>query len=241
MPIETKKVIPPVRPVAAERRTEPRHKFLASAEIINAQSGARTEANVGDIGPRGCFVETDRPLATGTAVTVRISKDGKTFEAECRVAYSMPRKGMGLVFTTVELDQHRVLAAWIEDSVESAWLASNRRRSQRILVEVPVRVSGRNSHGSPFEEDTQTLAISAHGALLNLATQVNKGDRVTLFNARTESTAECAIAYVTGLQKDRQQVGVQFVLPYPAFWHVAFPPEDWTRQHPDSKSRTGGR
>jgi len=242
MPIETKnKIVRPATPVATERRTQPRHKFVAPAEVVDAQSGSRVQASVSDIGPRGCFVETDHPLPTGALAKVRISKDAKSFEAQARVVYSTPAKGMGLVFTAVELDQHRILAAWIEESVESAWLASNRRRSQRILVEVPVRVSGRNSRGAPFEEETHTLAISAHGALILLAMSVNKGERVTLLNVRTESTAECSIAYVTAPQSDRQQVGIQFVLPNPGFWHVAFPPDDWTRQHEDSKLRSGGR
>jgi hypothetical protein len=243
MAIETrnKKIDRPERPVTAERRAQPRHKFVAPAEVVDAQSGSRIPASVSDIGLRGCFVEANHPLPVGAVAKVRISKDAKSFEAQARVVYCMPAKGMGLVFTAVELDQHRVLAAWIEESVESAWLASNRRRSQRILVGIPVRVSGRNSRGSPFEEETATLAISAHGALISLAMSVNKGDRVTLFNVRTESSAECSIAYVTGTQTDRQQVGVQFVLPNPSFWHVAFPPDDWTRQHPDSKLRSGSR
>jgi hypothetical protein len=31
-------------------------------------------------------------------------------------------------------------------------------------------------------------------------------------------------------------VGVEFMLPNPIFWHVAFPPKDWTPRHPDAKS-----
>jgi len=34
------------------------------------------------------------------------------------------------------------------------------------------------------------------------------------------------------------KVGVEFLLPNPTFWHVAFPPRDWTPRHPDAKSRT---
>jgi len=29
---------------------------------------------------------------------------------------------------------------------------------------------------------------------------------------------------------------VEFLLPNPTFWHVAFPPKDWTPRHPDAKS-----
>jgi hypothetical protein len=30
-------------------------------------------------------------------------------------------------------------------------------------------------------------------------------------------------------------VRVQFVEPQPNFWHIAFPPDDWTPRHADSK------
>jgi hypothetical protein len=36
-----------------------------------------------------------------------------------------------------------------------------RRRSQRVLMQVPVRVRGTDSQGNPFEEETETLAIKA--------------------------------------------------------------------------------
>jgi len=36
-------------------------------------------------------------------------------------------------------------------------------------------------------------------------------------------------------------VGVDFMLPNPMFWHVAFPPRDWTPRHPDAKSSVKAR
>ena len=39
-----------------------------------------------------------------------------------------------------------------------------RRRSQRVLMQVAVRVRGKDSQGNAFEEETETLAINAHGA-----------------------------------------------------------------------------
>jgi hypothetical protein len=106
---------------------------------------------------------------------------------------------------------------------------------------VPDRVSGKSGAASPFEEDTHTRAISAHGALILLSTQVYRGQRLTLSNVQTKAALECVVAHIDKRQSDQPQVGVEFALPNPMFWHVAFPPKDWTPRHPDAKSHIKAR
>jgi len=158
------------------------------------------------------------------------------FEARARVVYSRASKGMGLMFATIEPAQLRTLETWLAESRETSWLAANRRRSQRVLMAIPVRVSGQTGVGLPFEEETHTRAISAHGALILVSTQVYRGQRLTLSNVQTKAALECVVAHIDRHQSDRPQVGVEFMLPNPMFWHVAFPPKDWTPRHPDAKS-----
>jgi hypothetical protein len=143
---------------------------------------------------------------------------------------------MGLVFTTSEPEQRGTLETWVAESRETSWLAANRRRSQRVLMTIPVRVSGQNHVGSPFEEETHTRAISAHGALILMATQVYRGQRLTLSNIQTKGALECIVAHIDRRKGEHAQVGVEFTLPNPLFWHVAFPPKDWTPRHPDAKA-----
>jgi hypothetical protein len=143
---------------------------------------------------------------------------------------------MGLMFTAVEPEQLRTLETWLAESRETSWLAANRRRSQRVLMTIPVRVSGQNGVGLPFEEETHTRAISAHGGLILVSTLVNRGQRLTLSNVQTKAALECVVAHIDRHQGGHPQVGVEFMLPNPIFWHVAFPPKDWTPRHPDAKS-----
>jgi hypothetical protein len=143
---------------------------------------------------------------------------------------------MGLMFTAIDAKPLRILATWLDESRETSWLAANRRRSQRVLVTVPVRVSGQNGVGLPFEEDTHTRAISAHGALILLSVQVYRGQRLNLSNVQTKAALECVVAHIDRRQSNQPQVGVEFALPNPMFWHVAFPPKDWTPRHPHAKS-----
>jgi hypothetical protein len=228
---------PSTAPTGADRRTHPRYEFVAAVEVVAAESRARIETRVRDLSQQGCYVDTSDVLPLGTVTDVRITKGAQLFDAHARVVYSRAGKGMGLVFTAIEPEQRGTLEKWLAESRETSWLAANRRRSQRVLMTIPVRVSGQNALGSPFEEETQTLAISAHGALILVSTQTFRGQRLTLSNAQTKGALECVVAHIAKYQGAQPQVGVEFMLPNPIFWHVAFPPKDWTPRHPDAKSK----
>ena len=227
---------PSVALAGADRRIHPRYEFIAAVEVVAAESGARIETRVRDLSQQGCYVDTNNALPLGTVTDVRITKGAQLFEARARVVYSRASKGMGLVFTAIESDQLRTLETWLAESRETSWLAANRRRSQRVLMTIPIRVSGQSGAGLSFEEETHTRAISAHGALILLSTQVHRGQRLTLSNVQTKAALECVVAHIDRHQKDHPQVGVEFTLPNPMFWHVSFPPKDWTPRHPDAKS-----
>jgi PilZ domain len=227
---------PSVALAGADRRIHARYEFVAAVEVRVAESDARIETRVRDLSQQGCYVDTPNPLPLGTVTDVRITKGAHLFEARTRVVYSRAGKGMGLMFTAIAAEQLRTLETWLAESRETSWLAANRRRSQRVLMTIPVRVSGQNAVGLPFEEETHTRAISAHGGLIQVSTPVNRGQRLTLSNVQTKAALECVVAHIDRHQRGHPQVGVEFMLPNPIFWHVAFPPKDWTPRHPDAKS-----
>jgi len=233
---EEKGAGPSVAPTGADRRTHPRYEFVAAVEVVAAESGARIETRVRDLSQQGCYVDTNNALPLGTVTDVRITKGAQLFEAHARVVYSRASKGMGLVFTAIEPEQLGILETWLAESRETSWLAANRRRSQRVLMTIPVRVSGQTGAGSPFEEETHTRAISAHGALIPVLTPVYRGQRLTLSNIQTKAALECVVAHIDRRKGEHPQAGVEFTLPNPMFWHVAFPPKDWTPRHPDAKA-----
>jgi hypothetical protein len=232
---------PFVAPTGADRRIYPRYEFTAAVEVLAADSGARIETRVRDLSQQGCYVDTSDALPLGTVTDVRVKKGAQLFEARARVVYSRATKGMGLVFTGVEAEHVRTLETWLIESRETSWLAANRRRSQRVLMTIPVRVSGKSAAGLPFGEETHTRAISAHGALILVSTPVWRGQRLNLSNVQTKAALECVVAHIDKRPSDRTQVGVEFTLPNPMFWHVAFPPKDWTPRHPDAKSHGKAR
>jgi PilZ domain-containing protein len=224
-------------PPGADRRSHPRYAFTAGVEIMAAEPGQRLNTRVRDLSQQGCYVDTDSPLPLGTVAQVRITKGAKSLEAQARVVYNQPRQGMGLMFTAVDPAHSATLDSWIAESRETSWLAANRRRSQRVLMKIPVRLSVQAGAASLSQEETHTLAVSAHGALIAVSASLHRGQRLTLSNIQTKGALECVVVHIDRFPGEHMQVGVEFLLPNPTFWHVAFPPKDWTPRHPDAKSR----
>lgn len=106
-------------------------------------------------------------------------------------------------------------------------LGSNRRRSQRVLVQVPIVVYGLALDSKPFKEETSTLVVNAHGALFALAAAVKHGQKVMLNNKGSKDEQESRIVFLGPKEAGKTQVGVEFLNPAPHFWHIDFPPGDW--------------
>jgi hypothetical protein len=104
---------------------------------------------------------------------------------------------------------------------------SSGRRSQRLLLRVPVEAQRKLEGSSPAPENTETLAVNAHGALILLVPPVEEGDSVSLKNKMTGEEQLCSVVYLGLIEAGRLQVGIEFTKPSPQFWQVVFPPEDW--------------
>jgi len=111
-----------------------------------------------------------------------------------------------------------------------------KRRSQRVLMQVPVRLRGANAQGASFEEETETLAISAHGALVLLQTRLMSGTRIQLQHKKTLEEQECQVVFLGPVRGNKAEIGLEFSAPRPQFWRVAFPPEDWSPKNPESRT-----
>jgi hypothetical protein len=112
-------------------------------------------------------------------------------------------------------------------SLEKLKLDTGRRRSMRVLLSVPIVVSGKSAQKKDFSEETRTLVVNAHGALISLGEKQVAGDKVTISNKATQNSVLCRIVYVGAVQAGKAQMGVEFEKPYPKFWQIDFPPEDW--------------
>ncbi|HXY79215.1 MAG TPA: hypothetical protein VEI08_01120, partial [Candidatus Bathyarchaeia archaeon] len=101
------------------------------------------------------------------------------------------------------------------------------RRSERVLMDVPVIVSGEFPDHRSFREETFTVTVSAHGALMMLATKVKLGQRLVVTNPANDDTREVRVAYLGSPHAGLSQVAIEFARPSPEFWPVSPAPADW--------------
>src|ERR1700680_3157309 len=142
MPSETpKSVADRPAPSGAARRKQVRYKFAASCALVAEASGENSTGRVRDISPQGCYVETKICFPMGTIAKIAVTQGAKSFEARVKVVFSRAGTGMGLLFAGVAPTQLPILEAWLTGSRETWWLAANRRRSQRIVLQVPVGIT----------------------------------------------------------------------------------------------------
>ena len=111
-----------------------------------------------------------------------------------------------------------------------------RRRSVRVNIAMPVLVRGTRG-GQAFEEDAQTISVSAHGCMVRVANQVARGQEVAIVNKKTAEELPCTVTFLGQRDGGKTEVGVEFTEPSPLFWRIAFPPEDWD---PSERKRSGG-
>jgi len=115
---------------------------------------------------------------------------------------------------------------------------SNLRRSQRVCLSVPIVVTKGAQGKSQASEETRTLIVSAHGALLILHLPVEAGDLLTIRHNKTQEELVCRVVNLGPDQSGKREVGVEFEHPSPRFWRIAFPPPDWSPRSVDAKPPT---
>ena len=110
-----------------------------------------------------------------------------------------------------------------------------RRRSQRVILSLPITVRMEDgSQGASFTEETHTLVVNVHGALILLAAKVVKGQKLSLTLRTSRTTQICRVANFGPTKENKTQIGIEFLDPSPDFWHISFPPEDWVQPEPSS-------
>ena len=104
---------------------------------------------------------------------------------------------------------------------------SERRRSQRLLRDLPVVVCGKSPKREPFQEEALAVALNAHGALLILYAKVELGQKLLLMNPTTWDEQKARVVYSIPSSGGLTHVGIEFMHPAPEFWPINNPPDDW--------------
>jgi hypothetical protein len=105
--------------------------------------------------------------------------------------------------------------------------SNNRRRSERVVLHVPVVVVTETMEGKRVQEETQTLVVNAHGGLFSLKMEVVPGQPVLLINPKNGKEQKCRVVRVENPPGGGLAVAFEFDAPAAHFWPIVFPPADW--------------
>jgi len=105
---------------------------------------------------------------------------------------------------------------------------SSRRRSDRILAPVRIRVIGNDMSGVSFAEETVTVSFNQHGARISLTHSLLQDDVILIMNLANRVEEEFRV--VGGFQQvfgDRREWGVEAINSGGKIWGIEFaaPPE----------------
>ena len=103
----------------------------------------------------------------------------------------------------------------------------NRRRSQRVALQVAVLLKTTLLDGRAVQVQVFTSAVNAHGGLLESHVKLVANQRILLFNPHFGKDVGCRVVRVEGSSSTLYEVAFEFDCRSPHFWPIPFPPEDW--------------
>jgi hypothetical protein len=103
----------------------------------------------------------------------------------------------------------------------------NRRRSERVMLQMKVIVIAEDVQRKSRQEEALTLVVNAHGGLLKMKMEVHVGQPMLLMNPQKRVEQNCRVVRVEDTSTEYFSVAFEFDKPNPKFWPVVFPPSDW--------------
>jgi hypothetical protein len=104
--------------------------------------------------------------------------------------------------------------------------STERRRSRRIPIKMPVLIRGEDGV-NPFTEETRTASVNAYGRMVRLAAKAVRGQEAATVNPRTVEERPCIVTFAGQLESGKAEVGLECIEPSPPFRRMTFPSNDW--------------
>ena len=104
--------------------------------------------------------------------------------------------------------------------------AAERRRSQRVVIRIPVRLHF-NLGKKEETLEARTVIVNDHGALLICSRVFPVGTRLEVENLRNQRRQLCHVLRVPRISDLGFEVPIEFEASAPGFWGISFPPANW--------------
>jgi hypothetical protein len=102
----------------------------------------------------------------------------------------------------------------------------DRRRSQRVMIQVPVTVQATVA-GQKLSLSAHTVSVNTHGAMILCSRSFDEETVLVIINDRTRERATARVTRAPRESQGKHLVPVEFDQPAPTFWQISFPPANW--------------
>lgn len=104
---------------------------------------------------------------------------------------------------------------------------SDRRRSERVLLRVPIKIYGIAQDDSHLNEASETAVVSRLGALVRTSVPLKQGSQLEVRNNFSEESEKFRVVWTSEKPKDgKYEIGIEILTPRDDFWGVRFPPKE---------------
>jgi hypothetical protein len=101
-----------------------------------------------------------------------------------------------------------------------------RRRSQRVIIHVPVTLVF-TENGQTVRISANTVAVNIHGAMIVSPRTIEADAAVEMVNERTQEKVASRVTRSPRESSEGFLIPIEFTAPAPNFWQISFPPSNW--------------
>jgi PilZ domain-containing protein len=114
-------------------------------------------------------------------------------------------------------------------------MAVEKRRSERLMLTVPLIVTGMDALGRNFKEDARSLILNRHGALIEISRPLLIGQRIRIVNTLCHREAEFSVVGPVAPRTEKGgQWGVECLNGEDNIWGIQFPPPSGNPSEPSA-------
>jgi len=126
--------------------------------------------------------------------------------------------------STPQKPGHAAHANAVRPGLTRPLTTEERRRAQRVLVRMTVKLHLAGANGKSQSLEGATHTVSANGAMIIVPEPLAQGTKFILENPKTQKTVEVHVVRPPQFSSEGALIPVEFLSQAPNFWNIFFPP-----------------
>jgi hypothetical protein len=104
-------------------------------------------------------------------------------------------------------------------------MVPEKRRSDRLMLTIPLEIEGTDEKGFPFKDDARTITLNRHGARVQTSRPLRTGQTIRVLNLVGRREADFrVVGPISPITEQGGEWGVEYVDPKDNVWGIQFPP-----------------